>query len=121
MGVDVSQLLLLVIGKDDEMKALQEKADLIGEELNIIIDLLYKQNKAEAYNIFNKTLVSIIEFIDSIYEYKKTDDNYNFDVNELANVLAEGLKAMEAEDLTLLADVLNYEVKELLIEAVKYE
>jgi hypothetical protein len=121
MGVDLSQLLLLVYGKEQKMKELQLKVDLIINELNIVIDLLYKQNKTEAYNIFNKTLYMIIEFIDIIYKYREVDKNYEYNIEGLTSVLAEALKAMETEDLTMLADILNYEVVSLLKDAVNYE
>lgn len=99
------------------MKELVKEIDNVINELQQIVDLLYKQDKDNAYLKLNTGLISLSNLIDSIYRFNINNENYTFDVNKLTLALTEGLNAMELFDLTLLADILNYEIIELLNEA----
>lgn len=99
------------------MKEIIMEIDNVINELHQIVDLLYKQDKDNAYIKLNTGLISLSNLIDNIYRFNINNENYSFDVNKLTLALGEGLNAMELFDLTLLADILNYEIIELLNEA----
>ena len=69
-------------------------------------DLLYQENLQQAYMLIAAVLPKFEEVIMGIEEEAVQ--------NELTAKLREALEAMEAKDNTLLADIIQYELKEQL-------
>ncbi len=72
------------------------------EELKETTDLLYQENMQEGYDKLSAALRHMINMSADI-----TDEE---EQSSFAEVLKPALEAMEAEDATLLADVLLYEL-----------
>ncbi|MBO5468248.1 MAG: hypothetical protein J6A03_00700 [Lachnospiraceae bacterium] len=80
-------------------------SDLI-EVLEKVSELLYQENFAVAYDILAKSL----PFLSSCLEDMKDQQMQR----ELLDALTEAVGAMEEQDATLLADILQYEIVERL-------
>ncbi|MCM1178983.1 MAG: hypothetical protein NC347_01910 [Clostridium sp.] len=80
-------------------------ADLL-EVLNAITEFLYQEKKNDAYGLLARCLPILSSFLEEM-----TDIGLQ---TEIKDALQEAMEAMEADDVTLLADILQYEVIERL-------
>ncbi len=76
------------------------------EVLNKITELLYQEKSNEAYGLLIKCLPIMAEYIGAIEDAEVQC--------EVMNSLTEAVTAMEENDYTLLADILQYDVIEKL-------
>lgn len=81
--------------------------DLI-EVLNKIVDFLYQEKRKEAYGILIKCLPILSEVLSEVEDQEKQ--------RAITEALQSALDAMEEDDITLLADILQYELIEELEE-----
>lgn len=84
-----------------------ELKETIKEEIMAIVDLLYQQNIKEAYPRLIQVLPKLEQFFAGFGEEKR---------GEWTEVLRSALEAMEQQDVTLLADILQYEILERMDE-----
>lgn len=84
-----------------------ELKDMIKEEITAIVELLYQQNIKEAYPRLIQILPKLEQFFGTFGEEKR---------GEWTEVLRSALEAMEQQDVTLLADILQYEILERMDE-----
>lgn len=85
---------------------------LIVDELNQITDKLQQQKVKVAYDQFNVTIGNLLISIGDL----KLDEKMTKDVIKLNQVLKQCVEAMENKDNILLADLLEYEVIDILTE-----
>lgn len=78
------------------------------EVLNAIAELLYQEKQKDAYGLLIQCLPAMGLYIGEIKDAKLQA--------EVMQSLAEAVSAMEAQDSTLLADILQYEIIEKLAE-----
>ena len=76
--------------------------DNLQEVLTKIAELLYQENRNEAYGLLIKCLPVLSSRIEQLPDENKRA--------EILEVLKTALDAMEADDATLLADILQYEL-----------
>ncbi len=76
----------------------------IREEIDKIAELLYQEKKDEAYVGIQGLIPMLMEYTSSIQDADKQQT--------LLGILGSALEAMEQEDLTLLADILQYDLAE---------
>lgn len=81
-----------------------------------ITDLLYKQEKRLAYSKLNNAIADLSSLIDQLFQLSSQNELINFDIHSMVSKLGEALQAMQDEDNVLLADILQYEIKEQLQE-----
>lgn len=81
--------------------------ELIKHNLQNITDLLYQQNMQESYAQLAWLLPQMEQWIACSEEEQQ---------KELTDILQSALEAMEQMDLTLLADILQYDLLEKLEE-----
>lgn len=84
----------------------QERLEDVIGILTKISDYLYQENTKPAY----LHLIHILPSFEQVIAEIPSEEEQN----ELANKLADALNAMEAEDHTLLADMLQYDIIEQL-------
>lgn len=84
-----------------------ELKETLKSEVTTIIDLLYQQNIKEAYPRLLQMLPKMEQFIAGFE--KEQQEGW-------LEVLKVALEAMEQQDITLLADVLQYEILERINE-----
>ena len=75
----------------------------VADNIDLIVELLYQERKEEGYALLPGLLRNISMMVSSI-ESKENQE-------EFLKVLKLALDAMEAEDITMVADVLYHEVK----------
>ena len=80
--------------------------DELKNKIEETTDLFYQQKVNEAYESFIQLLPQISVFAESLSEEEKRE--------ELLGVLAPALEALEQKDSILLADILQYELLEIL-------
>ncbi len=91
----------------------------IKEKIEIISNLLYQQNQNEA---FSQLLVLINELSilsTHLFGQENEDILSNVEQNRLLSTLNEAMNALEKKDGVLLADILNYDLTDLLNELEK--
>lgn len=95
----------IVIGKIDDAIQL----------IDINTDLFYQNKLDEGYKLLDITLIKISDAIEEVIKYQ---DNSGQDIQgeKIVGILTEAMKALEKKDTSLLADILQYELKELLEE-----
>lgn len=79
-------------------------------------ELFYQQKTAEGYAAMDQTIGAIGQVVESLHQYKQTEEGFDFDEARVAASLTEALEAMEQKDTVLLADVLEYDFVEYLKE-----
>lgn len=79
-----------------------EKIQDLIQDLERVSELLYQDKKDEGYTILNPCIQKL-----SIFAGILTNE---VDQIEFINLLKSALEAMEAENLTLLADIIQYDI-----------
>lgn len=90
----------------------------IDETIRIIddnTDLFYQNKIDEGYKYLDKTLIKISDIIEEVIEYQKQSGE-DIHGEKIVGILTEAMKALEKKDALLLADILQYELKEILEE-----
>lgn len=85
----------------------------INDKIGKVTDLFYKQKSQEGYQEFIGLIDEIYEFLNMIENMNSQEDCKAIDA-KLRNSLIEAVEAMTNKDSVLLADILKYEVVELI-------
>ena len=72
--------------------------------------LYYQNNEAEAGKSMQKLITNLTGFVDALDDEQK--------INEILDRLREALQAMEDRDYVYLADLLKYEIGEIISEYI---
>ncbi len=93
------------------------------ENTNLLIDEateLFYQNKIQiAYSNLDNLLINVSNTISDIDNYKQQGGEIGIEENRLVEVLQNALNALENKDLLLMADILEYDLKELFVEILE--
>ncbi len=76
-------------------------------EIETIAELLYQEKKDDAYAGISKLVPELVAYTGGIEDAEKQQ--------KLTEILGNALSAMEEEDLTLLADILQYDLIDELV------
>ncbi len=94
---------------------MKEKIKVIISEINGVTDMLYQQRQSEAFQKFS-TFLSELTTISEQFFSLKNQGSLEFDEKNYLRILTEAMNALETRDDVLLADILNYDLIELLEE-----
>ncbi len=100
------------------MEDLKLKLSDIIVQIEGVTVCLYQQEVKKGYAKFNPVIASIAQAIDQLYQYKKENPEIDIEENRLLEKMTEALRAMEAGDTVLLADILQYELADYLKEII---
>jgi len=92
-----------------------DKLDDVIQTIDLNTDLFYQNKINEGYSCLDKTLGKISEAIEEIIKYQASSGQ-DIQGDKIIKILTEALKALEKKDSLLLADILQYDLKELLVE-----
>ena len=81
------------------------------DKIDLVTDKFYLQKQAEGYTLLDEVLKDLGTVMDAMILA-------GFDVTKILNVLGMAMDALEKRDSILLADILQYEVKEQLQAAI---
>lgn len=89
------------------------------ESIDEVSVLYYQQNTQEGHTKYQDTLTHITSAIDSIFKYKNEIRGLGNYESIIISILYNAMNAMEINDTILLSDILRYELKEELQNAIK--
>lgn len=95
---------------------MENTQNVIDSAISVIDDmteLFYQQKKNEALAKMNDVLDNILKVNDTIAQINDISDE---DRQRLVVILGEAVKAMESKDYVLLADILKYDMTDILNE-----
>ncbi len=82
----------------------------IEKNIDKVSNLYYQDREDEAGSIMQNLIVNLTAFVDNLDDEEK--------INEILEKLREALKAMEDKDYVYLADLLKYEIGEIVSEYI---
>lgn len=97
------------------MSIIKSKIDDAIQIIEINTDLFYQNKIDEGYKYLDNTLVKISEAIEEVIKYQDSSGQ-DIQGERIVGILTEAMKALEMKDALLLADILQYELKEILDE-----
>lgn len=95
------------------MENIQNVIDSAISVIDDMTELFYQQKKNEALAKMNDVLDNILKVNDTIAQINDISDE---DRQRLVVILGEAVKAMESKDYVLLADILKYDMIDILNE-----
>lgn len=96
-----------------------EKIDDTIQAIDINTELFYQNKIDEGYRKLDSTLGKISFVIEDIIRYQE-QSGQDVKAKRFVEILTEAMRALENKDALLLADILQYDLKEML-EDVKEE
>lgn len=78
--------------------------------------LFYQQKSQEGFAELDSTLNILMQAINQVLNYQSGKDEKLADEQLLNLILTQAMKAMEDKDIVLLADILVYEINQILEE-----
>lgn len=94
------------------MDKLVEEINALTLKLDTVSDFFYQQKEAEGYQGVNLILKDIEVCFTKVLQYKAENGNLEFDEKNFIKTLGDCISALEQKDTVLLADILNYDIKE---------
>lgn len=93
------------------MEELKLLIDRTIELVNLMTDMFYQQKNNEAMNLMNTVLDSVMAISAMLPQVETLEEAES---NKLLKVLEEAVVAMENKDYVLLADILKYDMIDVL-------
>lgn len=91
---------------------MKENIEQLLKDFMEVSDLFYKQKNSEAHNKLLLLLNDIENAMNDLVNLKQEDKNILFDEAKINEILLQAMNALENSDYILLADLINYELKE---------
>lgn len=95
------------------MSIIRGKIDDAIQIIDYNTDLFYQNKIEEGYKHLDNTLVKISDAIEEVIRYQN-DSGQDIQGEKVVGILTEAMKALEMKDALLLADILQYDLKEIL-------
>ena len=92
----------------------KEALRILKKQIQANADMFYQQNNKEAFELFGKLLNEISTLSVQIFELKNSNPAVEFDENKYLSILTDAMNALESRDEVLLADIINYDLLEIL-------
>lgn len=94
-----------------------EKKEYI-EEIKLRVketaELFYQQKSAQGFAVLPEILTLFSNAASILYEWQNANEIKGFDLNQYLDKLTQAMNALENKDEVLLADILNYEITDVL-------
>jgi hypothetical protein len=100
------------------MCELRQVLEATVESLDRTAELFYKQKTDLGYQQLEGTLDMLSDSLYQLESYPSENSELDVMKHRITNVLNEALQAMETKDTTLLADLFEFELKEILKEVI---
>lgn len=91
---------------------IKEDIEQLLNKFAVVSDLFYKQKNSEAYNVLFSVLNDIEQVINVLKNLNCENKNLYFDESKINSTLYNAKTALENNDNILLADIINYELRE---------
>jgi hypothetical protein len=98
------------------MEKLKDNINKAMRSIDKTATLFYQQKNQEGFQELDITLNTLMETINVVMTYQASQNVKLIDDQILNKVLLEAMKAIEHKDTVLIADILTYEVNEMLMQ-----
>ncbi len=98
---------------------IKEKIKEVQDEIVIVVKLLYQERESRTYEQIDKLLVALIELNTLVTEAIQQGEEIFYEEEKFKGALLEAMEAVHKKDMTLFADILQYEIKEQIQEWIK--
>lgn len=98
------------------MEKLKEIIINIIEAIEITTNLFYQQKNQEGFTELEGIIYLLNNMTNRVSELELEGNHVNIDIIKTNQILTDAMNALENLDTILLSDILNYELKEMLIE-----
>lgn len=98
------------------MIMLPKKIDMAIISIDNTTNLFYQNKIDVGYKELDETLQIISDAIDGILRHEDSIGYKSTSETKLVDILSEAMKALELRDTLLLADILQYDLKGILVE-----
>ena len=98
---------------------IKEKIKEVQDEIVIVVKLLYQERESRTYEHIDKLLVALIELNTLVTEAIQQGEEIFYEEEKFKGALLEAMEAVHKKDMTLFADILQYEIKEQIQEWIK--
>lgn len=98
------------------MFELKKNIETVINRIDENTNLFYQNRSVIAYKNLDETLRLIGNLVDEILIYEEETLGEKVSDSELVRILSEAMNALEIRDELLLSDVLQYDLKEFLIQ-----
>ena len=101
------------------MSELVKEIEVLLQDMEQTTDLFYQQKKQEGFIRLNQTLESLAKVITQLESTTVKESSVIIEMNLINQQLMNAMKALEENDTILFSDILQYELKNLLLEVIK--
>ena len=101
------------------MRITKVSVSSVKEKIGIISNLLYQQNQSEAFTQLLFLINELSSLATHLFAEENADILSGIEQKQLLSALNESMNALEKRDDVLLADILNYDLTDLLDELEK--
>lgn len=88
-------------------------------QINEVTNKFYQQSDKKRFDQFQDILDNLLKLTDGLEELKQSTGKAYIEQNHYIEVLTNAMNALECQDETLLADILQYDLLEILIDLEK--
>ncbi len=98
------------------MEKLKKIIKDVVNEIEITTNLFYQQKNQEGFAQLEGIVYLLNNITNSISKLESEGNHVNIDIVKINQILTDAMNALENLDTILLSDILNYELKEMLID-----
>lgn len=98
------------------MEKLKEIIKDVINEIEITTNLFYQQKNQEGFTKLEGIIYLLNNITNRVNELQLEGNHVNIDIMKMNQILTDAMNALENLDTILLSDILNYELKEMLID-----
>lgn len=98
------------------MESLKEIIINIIDAIEVTTNLFYQQKNQEGFAELEGIIYLLNNMTNKVSEFELEGNRVNIDIVKVNQVLTDAMNALENLDTILLSDILNYELKEILID-----
>ncbi len=98
------------------MEKLKENIKNIIDAIEVTTNLFYQQKNQEGFTELEGIIYLLNNMTNRVSEFELEGNYVNIDIVKINQILTDAMNALENLDTILLSDILNYELKEMLID-----
>lgn len=88
------------------------------DAIDTTTELFYQQNTQEGYAQLEQTLTILFEVANSLYTPDNDNNECSIDNVSFNTILSDAMNALEQKDTILMSDILQYDLKVLLVNSL---
>lgn len=98
------------------MESLKEINKNVIDKIEIATNLFYQQKNQEGFTQLEGIIYLLNNITNRVSELELEGSHVNIDIIKMNQILTDAMNALENLDTILLSDILNYDLKEMLMD-----